>query len=327
MRLLGELPRHRHMVSGFAFTPDGQYVVIVSPDTTAIIAQLNPLAPDGVAIMRQGRGGMLRYSITSVTLDPQRMVLVTVGGWRSAVLWDISDPLRPERLGDLTGIPSVTWGYGSALAPDGSILAIGGAANVIGLIDIGDPRAPRVIRTARVDAARRRRASARVDAVAFHPSGACFATGTSYGAVSLWDATDPRSPREAAVLPAHNAISSLAYAPDGSVLATSGADATSIIWDTTDLAAPRAITTIRDHGTIGGRGDDRVCLVFSPTDPILISVDVTGKISAWDMATPSSPALVETATGRPGATALAYSPDGHALAIGNVKGEAELWHI
>jgi hypothetical protein len=27
MRLLGELPRHRHMVSGFAFTPDGRYVV------------------------------------------------------------------------------------------------------------------------------------------------------------------------------------------------------------------------------------------------------------------------------------------------------------
>jgi hypothetical protein len=54
---------------------------------------------------------------------------------------------------------------------------------------------------------------------------------------------------------------------------------------------------------------------------------VTGKISAWDLTTPSSPALVEVATGRPGVTALACGPDGHALAVGYVRGEAELWHI
>jgi hypothetical protein len=108
MRLLGELPRHRHMVSGFAFTPDGRYVVSGSPDTTAIIARLDPLAPDGVATVRHGRGGIFRYSIASVTLEPQRMVLVTVGGWRSAALWDVSDPLKPEWLGDLTRARGIT---------------------------------------------------------------------------------------------------------------------------------------------------------------------------------------------------------------------------
>ena len=107
---------------------------------------------------------------------------------KTVLLWDVTDPTRPRRLGDpLTGHTDAV--NAVAFAPDGHTLATAsddkhGAA-------VGrhrpDPAAP-----ARRPADRPHRPGV---AVAFAPDGHTLATASGDKTVLLWDVTDPTRPR------------------------------------------------------------------------------------------------------------------------------------
>jgi WD40 repeat protein len=324
--LLGSLPRHRNLVSCFTFSPDGQYVVSGCADGHArIVPVADPLTP-GAATVKQGRGGWVLSPVTSAVYHPSDPVLITIGGARTAVLWDVSDPKKPLRLADLgRAKPRVGNAFASALSADGNMLVVGAGLNVIGLVSLANVREPRVIAAFFVDKGHANRSAPitrRIDQLAIHPGGQSIAAGTARGTVVVWDTAHTESPGGAVVLEAHQAgISGLAYAPDGSVLATGGHDAGAILWDASDLAQPRVLSKLHGH-------DDTVRLAFSPVDPVLITGDGRGKIVIWDISIPASPVKIRESQGqRDRVSAIACRRDGRLLAVGYGNGEAELWAI
>jgi WD40 repeat protein len=216
--LLGSLPRHRNLVSCFTFSPDGQYVVSGCADGHArIVPVADPLTP-GAATVKQGRGGWVLSPVTSAVYHPSDPVLITIGGARTAVLWDVSDPKKPLRLADLgRAKPRIRSAFASALSADGNMLVVGAGFNIVGLVSLANAREPRVLAAFFVDKGHANRGAPitrRIDQLAIHPGGQSIAAGTARGTVVVWDTVHTESPGDAVVLEDHQAgISGLAYAP------------------------------------------------------------------------------------------------------------------
>jgi WD40 repeat protein len=67
--------------------------------------------------------------------------LATAGVDKTVLLWDVTDPTRPRRLGDpLTGDTDAV--YGVAFAPDGHRLATSSLDKTVLLWDVSDPTRP-----------------------------------------------------------------------------------------------------------------------------------------------------------------------------------------
>ena len=96
------------------------------------------------------------------------------------LLWDVTDPTRPRRLGDpLTGHTDAVSAV--AFAPDGHTLATASSDKTVLLWDVTDPTRPRRLGdplTGHTDA---------VPSVAFAPDGHTLATASSDRTVLLWD--------------------------------------------------------------------------------------------------------------------------------------------
>jgi WD40 repeat protein len=133
----------------------------------------------------------------------------------------------------------------------------------------------------------------------------------------LWDLAGGRA-ADAAALPA--AARALALAPDGKRLASGGDDGLVRLWDVSagKLAAAAGAAPFKGHT------DWLLCLAFSPDGKSLASGGYDGTVRVWDVASGKAlavPARAPAPANAPAAdlpavTALAFSPDGKALAVG-----------
>jgi WD40 repeat protein len=188
----------------------------------------------------------------SVAFTPDARTLATGDSIdRMVLLWDLSDPVHPRRLGQpLTGhsgsVASV------ALAPNGRTLAAtGGLDQTVLLWDVSNRVRPRRLGQPLIGDSRS------VDSVAFAPDGYTLATATGDGKAVLWDVSDPARPRRLGQpLTGHKSfVGSVVFAPDGRTLATSGEDRKVFLWDLTELNELRRHAT--DHAcSLTGRGLD-----------------------------------------------------------------------
>ena len=72
--------------------------------------------------------------MTGVAFAPDGRTLATASVDQTVLLWDVTDPARPRRLGDpLTGHTGAV--YGVAFAPDGHTLATASADRTVLLIE------------------------------------------------------------------------------------------------------------------------------------------------------------------------------------------------
>jgi WD40 repeat protein len=161
---------------------------------------------------------------------------------------------------------------------------------------------------------------------AFNPDGKTLAVADCNESVSLWDVAarrwittlaSPRCPDGGHV----------AFSPDGKTLALfSGLDSKTCLWH----VAARRETTLTDpggrtHFTYNGTYGE-----FSPGGTTLAVADANGNIYLWDLATRRVTTTVPASRVCEGGCAVAFSPDGAMLAVGESDGMGEriyLWDL
>ncbi len=207
-----------------------------------------------------------------------------------------------------------------AVAPDGNLLATAGADHAVLLWDLGRGRAVRRWTGHRGP----------VLAVAFAPDGRTLASGGQDQTIRLWPAAGKGPGR--AFRGHAGPVVALAFAPDGRSLASAGIDNTVRLWD---VAAGKEVRQFRGEHTVVQ------AVAFDPDGRTLASgghlVQGLGVLGGGGLGggfgfqgvLPQVPAvcLFEVSSGRPlrpctpavpnaTVSALAFSPNGRALAVG-----------
>jgi WD40 repeat protein len=258
-------------------------------------------------------------AVTSVAFAPDGRTLATGSADRTVLLWDLTDPAGPVRLGrPLTGDTYAV--ISVAFAPDGRTLATGGADKTVILWDLADRARPRQLDrlTGHTDA---------VISVAFAPDGRTLATGSDDKTVLLWNVADRARPARLGkpLTPHTEAVTSVAFAPDGRTLATGSDDTTVILWDVADRARPARLGK-----PLSPHNDAVRSVAFAPDGRFLAAGTDAADSSAvtlWDIADRARPRQAdEPLTGHSSAvTSVALGPDGGTLATGSADKTVMLW--
>jgi WD40 repeat protein len=153
-----------------------------------------------------------------------------------------------------------------------------------------------------------------IDGVAFHPDGQTFATCGADGDIILWDVVG-LFPRE--VLRGHESeVSSLAFGLDGNVLFSAGRDYTVRLWD----------TGAETYGTIFGQHGDWVRQVrTNPPGTMLASASKDMSVRLWDAHTGDQYAVLYAHW--QGVDAVAFSPNSALLASSGRDNVIRIWSI
>jgi WD40 repeat protein len=146
--------------------------------------------------------------------------------------------------------------------------------------------------------------------VAWSPDGKRLATGSSEGAVKVWDAN---SGKELLSLNGRGSILSIAWSPDGTRLATASFDNTAKVWD---AEAGKELLTL-DFGL----GGPVWSVAWSPDGKQLATGTGNSAAKVWDSKTRKE--LVTLSAH--GVHSVAWSQDGRRLATGSEDYTAKVW--
>jgi WD40 repeat protein len=287
----------------------------IHPDGETQAGLVNTLTATHYAATLTGH----RDNVTSVAFAPDGRTLATGSLDDTAMLWDLSDRARPQRLGQplaghRDGVISV------AFAPDSHTLATGSSDQTTILWDLSDRARPR--RLGQPLSGHRDG----VTSVAFSPDGRTLATGSLDHTTSLWDLSDRARPRRLGQpLTGHrDGVTSVAFSSDGRTLATGSSDQTTILWDLRDRARPRRLGQ-----PLTGHRDGVSSVAFSPDGRTLATGSLDDTASLWDLSDRARPRrLGQPLPGHRGSvSSVAFAPDGRILATGSLDDTAMLWDL
>lgn len=289
-----------------------------------------------------------RYPLTQVVFVPGGKIIASADYHSNVYLWDAASG---RLLRELSGRP----GHVIAVSPSGQLLATIGRSGAVQLWDVGTGQLVRDLHAGK----RKSKFGVQGNALAFAPDGKTLVAAL-HEAAHLWEVD---SGKEIAVLAGHkHPVSAVAFAPDGKTIATgdsigrapndftSPADSTITLWDAGTHQPQRSFSAhhgwiyslafSHDGKSLASASPYDVCLwrvangdrlakleraatvvAFSPTAPVL----ATGsKVTLWDAQTQERQRELDEQVSYAGA--LAFSPDGKTLAVGNKDGLIRLWN-
>jgi WD40 repeat protein len=301
-------------------SPSPEVITTRSTQTDQMLARTRPIAGARVAgYTRDGRFLLVVTSTTARLLDPRTLKAV-----------------RTYNVG----------GFG-ALSPTADQAAFGGADGTVTLLDLATGR-QRTLSG---------RAPAGIQTITYNHDGTMLATGAG-NIVSVWDV---RTGAIRSTLSGHSAaVSSLAFSPDGQTLYSASADGSAIKWDLSGrrgldepftyshrrsgFLAPTAVSptgtlfavspapdrlvlwqtsTLRPRGPeLRGPVGTVSAIAYSPNGALLAATGSRNTV-VWNT---QSGAVVRILPSL-GAAVLAFSPDGHTLAMGGGDGTNYLYRV
>jgi RNA polymerase sigma factor (sigma-70 family) len=324
------------------FSPDGKLLATGGDDGTIVLWD--------AATGKKVRHMATPYRITSLDFDPDSKTLATICAWESGPrLWNVADgtELRPSeghrgmvyqlRLppaaskggGGLVTIgwdhqllswdlesatpkvlmrlPTGPWPRNAELSPDGLVLAMASPAdNTVKLVD---PQTHKTMRTLSCEVSPR--------FMRFSPDGKTLAIGCEKGAFYLWDWRADAKPRKLAA-PEKDPVQPLLFMPDGSWLATGSQSPRNLLIHVWDVRTGKLVFSLPGNHvfpTIAIAPDAKSAAVTALGDPTLRIFDVAQRKE------------VRTIPLERPASALAFSADGHVLAVGEDDGGGDAIHL
>jgi WD40 repeat protein len=152
-----------------------------------------------------------------------------------------------------------------------------------------------------------------VNSLAFSPDGKTLASASADKTIKLWDVA---SGKERGLLQGHaDGVAAVAYSPDGKHLVSGSADKSIKVWDA---------SSAKELATLEGHTIDVTNVVFSPDGKLLASVAANfwfsyrSEIKLWDWDAGATRLRAALSDGYE-VSALTFTPDSKALAIGNVS--------
>jgi WD40 repeat protein len=194
------------------------------------------------------------------------------------------------------------------------------ADNGVRLVDVSNPRDPAVV------AGSLGGASNLLGLLAFSPKGNVLAIGSQYGAISLWNTSDPRNPSllgQPMTSDRVGVVTGLKFSPDGTLLAMFADDGTIRLWSLADPAAPSQFGQIQT-----GSGTLSVVAAFSPDGRTLAASGANGGVTLWNISDPQTPAPVGQPLSRMSGSveAMDFTRDGGTLAVADGR-SVWLWNV
>ncbi|MFI6520364.1 helix-turn-helix domain-containing protein [Spirillospora sp. NPDC050679] len=332
--------RHHAQVRGVAFAPDGRLLASASYDRTVHLTDVSDPRRPGRTRVLTGHTGL----VNQAAFRADGRLLATVGDDQTTRLWDVAsgrrfmtlpqpNPVRAVAFdqdgstlatGDdegrlmvwrmpppvLLGPPGGLWTVRHA--PNGRLLATGGADGTARLWDVGDLYRPAMLAALRHPGG--------VHEVRFGPGGRLLVTAGEDRAARLWDVTDPRRPGPLATVRQDKAVYSAALSADGRLLVTGGEDHSARLWDVTDPRRPGLLSVVRHTDRVNGTA-------LSPDGRVLATVGGDYQARLWDVADRRRPALLATLAHPNQVNKVAIAPDGRTMATTADDRRTRLWNL
>jgi WD40 repeat protein len=301
------------------------YAMARTPQATAALLESSG-TPAGARIM--DASGLVQWAAVS----PGRRLLAAAAADGTLKLWDVASPARPSLVATVVRPDGAHPLYVAKFSPDGSVLAAAGAGRVVKLWSLRDPSRPVALPALSGPAST-------IYSVAFSPDGKTLAAGSYDDKAWLWDVSDPAHPVTAgrALAGAAGAVESVAFSPDGRTLAAGGADDAVRLWTLTGAPANGASGTAPSatlDATLKGPAAMVSGVAFAPDGRELAASSQDSKVWLWKLTPGKGPggAVSARADGRlANATtwvnAVAFSPDGTALAAGTSDADVLVWNL
>lgn len=301
-------------LSAVIFSPDGKFIVT---------AEGRKGSPSFLRLWNVANGKQLANwmadegSTESLSFSPEGKFLAS-GGRNGVHLWEVA---TRRSLATFESAGSTT-----TFSPDGKLLATGGYYSKANEIHLWDPATHKLVRSLPTGAGK-------IRSFVFSPDGKMLLAGGRWHSLQLWDVETGRL-----LLPVsghEHTVFSLQFSPDGKTLASYGDDLAVRLWNLETKKEQRRLVLGRQTMIDLGSGDmvPACSLAFSPDGKSLAVIglpkygEADNPVHLWDVASGKDIAVILTprpksAGYRP--TAIAFSPDGHALATVN-GGRIQLW--
>ncbi|MEV7993678.1 WD40 repeat domain-containing protein [Streptomyces sp. NPDC086077] len=287
---LGTLPSFPSAVNALAFRPGRARGPLLATGEVGGDVRLwdvsAPARPSPVAGALPGQTkpvGALAFDAGGRSLMAASQIIS--GGFGGGLrIWDVSDPGRPDPLGDgeLRGQQMPV--RGMAAAPRGGYVYTADTTGVLRVWRTADGAVPSLTGESS--------SSQFVFALAASPRASLVATGGGDSKVRLWDVSRPRSPTAVGEpLLTGGITNSVGFSPDGTLLASGNAIGQVRLWDVSDPARAGA------YGyPVSGHGGSVSALAHAPRGGHLVTGGGDGTLRVWQTDTARARSMLCAAT-------------------------------